>query len=310
MATSFSPAQLERFRREAKKLSRELSITHSEALDRVAVQNGFTNWSLLSKHSGGLALAAATPPVQVLPAGAYRYYLHGDVVEDDPTKCYCARCDVFWPLDHLVPTSHHTDGKDGERFLTSLERWNRLPANERGRRFRPDGAPNVLEALARAARVAHEAARSPFHRWLDGQRNRNDPVGDVAGDILRDEGFPIGAATKREVEGYLEGYGSHVIRAVRQAWKEFEGRAGRERTLAEALAAVLKLTLAEAEELADAEPMELNGSSGESLSGYEFDFTRYASPKLAAKLMKKRGSLRLTVDPWFFEGIRDTEFPN
>lgn len=51
MSTSFSPVQLERFRREAKKLSRESSITHSEALDRIAIRRGFTNWSLLVKHS-------------------------------------------------------------------------------------------------------------------------------------------------------------------------------------------------------------------------------------------------------------------
>lgn len=310
MATSFSPAQLERFRREAKKLSRELSITHSEALDRIAVQNGFTNWSLLSKHSSVPNAVAPVPPAPARPIGAYRYYLHGDVVEDDPSKCYCARCDVFWPLDHLVPTSYHTDGKDGERFLSSLARWNRLSSDERGRKFRPDGAPNVLEAPARAAQAAHDAARSPFHRWLDGQRKRNDPVGDLAGDILGDESFPIGASTRRDVEEHLEGHGSHVIRAVRQAWREFEGGAMRERTLAEALAAELKLTVAEAEELADAEPMELTGHSGESFSGYEFDFTRYASPKLAAKLMKKRGSLKLTVGPWFFEGIRNADFPN
>lgn len=51
MATSFSFSQLERFRREAKKLKRELSITHSEALDRIAAQHGFKNWSLLVRHS-------------------------------------------------------------------------------------------------------------------------------------------------------------------------------------------------------------------------------------------------------------------
>jgi uncharacterized protein YozE (UPF0346 family) len=310
MATSFSATQLERFRREAKKLSRELTITHSEALDRIAGQNGFTNWSLLSKHSSATgATSAAEQVTRSLPMGAYRYYLHGDVSESDPTKCYCARCDVFWPLDHLVPSSYHTDGKDGERFLSNLTSWNKLPPAERGRKFRPDRAPNILEASARAARAAREAARSQFHRWLDAQRNRDDPVGDLAEDILRDEGFPLSASTKREVENYFEGYRSHVIRAVRQAWREFEGEEGRKQTMAEALAAELNLTVVEAEELADAEPTELTGHSGESLSGYEFDFTGYASPKLAAKLMKMRGSLRLTVGPWFLEGIRSSDFP-
>lgn len=80
-------------------------------------------------------------------------------------------------------------------------------------------------------------------------------------------------------------------------------------TLAEALAAKLGVSVEEAEELADADPMELTGHSGETPSGYEFDFTQYASPKLAAKLIKKHGSLRLRVDPWFYNGIRNDEFP-
>lgn len=310
MATSFSSAQLERFRREAKKLSRELSITHSEALDRIAGQNGFTNWSLLAKHSGAQTAATASAPVaRSLPMRGDRYYLHGDVSEGDPSKCFCARCDVFWPLDHLVPVSHHTDGKDGEKFLSNLASWNKLPLDERGRRFRPDGVPNVLEASARAARAARDAARSRFHRWLETQRDRNDPVGDLAEDILRDKSFPLSASTKREVEDYFEGYGSHVVRAVRQAWREFEPEHLRERTMAEALAAELSLTVAEAEELADAEPTELTGHSGESFSGYEFDFTDYASPKVAAKLLKMRSSLKLTVGPWFLDGIRSPDFP-
>ena len=69
MATSFSPAQLERFRREAKKRSRELSINHSEALDRIAVQNGFTNWSLLSKHSSVPNAVAPMPPAPRIRSG-------------------------------------------------------------------------------------------------------------------------------------------------------------------------------------------------------------------------------------------------
>lgn len=310
MGTSFTFVQLERFRREAKKISRESSLTHSEALDRIAEQNGFTNWSLLSKHSRGCtAVATASSKKPSRPAGVDRYYLHGDVAEDDPLKCYCSRCDAFWPLDHLVAASFHAEGKDGERFLSSLARWNWTPVEERGLRYRPDGAPNVLEATARAAQAAYEAARAPFHLWLDSQRDRNDPVGDLAGDILRDERFPIGVKTKREVEEYLNGYGPHVLRAVRQAWREFEGRAVQRRTFSEALAEELKITVTEAEELADAEPIELTGSSGESLSGYEFDFSRYASPKLAAKLMRKRGSLRLTVGPWFFDSILSADLP-
>ena len=68
--------------------------------------------------------------------------------------------------------------------------------------------------------------------------------------------------------------------------------------------------MAEAHELTDAEAMELTNHSGDVRTGFEFDFTNYASPKLAAKLMKKRGTLKLTVDEWFFDDIRGADFPN
>lgn len=302
MATSFSPAQLERFRREAKKLSRELSITHSEALDRIAAQHGFTNWSLLAKHS-----AAVQPPETVdellSTSSRYRYYLHGDVVEGEPGRCYCARCDVFWELNHFHPTSWHKDGEDGERFLSSLASWNKLTPSEKGNRYRPANAPNVLQQASEAARAAREATRSPFHKWLEGQRGRNDPVGDLADDVFGDKSFPLGASTRREVEEYLSRYGNHVIRALRDAWREFQSSP--KKTLAQALAAELGITESEAEELADVEAQELTGNSGEMTYSYLFDFTDCASPKLAAKLRKKHGSLQLEVGPWFFEGVQE-----
>lgn len=98
--------------------------------------------------------------------------------------------------------------------------------------------------------------------------------------------------------------------ALDQDWGDDDEDSAPVKTMAEALAEELGISVAEAEELADAEPMELTGHSGESFSGYEFDFTRYASPKLAAKLMKKRGSLQLRVGPWFYDGVRNADFPN
>lgn len=77
-------------------------------------------------------------------------------------------------------------------------------------------------------------------------------------------------------------------------------------TLAEAFVSRLRITKSEAEELVDAEAIELTGSSGESFSGYEFDFTDHATPKLAAKLMDMYGSLTLRVGPYFFENIRSS----
>ncbi|WP_322979269.1 glyoxalase superfamily protein [Pseudomonas sp. C11] len=51
MARVFTEAQVERFKREAKKLRHfEPDLTHSAALDRIAAQQGFSNWSLLHRH--------------------------------------------------------------------------------------------------------------------------------------------------------------------------------------------------------------------------------------------------------------------
>lgn len=76
------------------------------------------------------------------------------------------------------------------------------------------------------------------------------------------------------------------------------------RTLAEALAETLGIDVAEAEELTDAEPQELTGSSDDGMVyGYLFDFADFASPELADKLMQLHGSLTLEVGAWFFNDI-------
>lgn len=223
MAISFTLAQLERFRREAKNLGRELSITHSEALDRIATRHGFTNWSLLAKHNNtGSVPVTVVEPLVASGSVRHRYYLHGDMQEGELGKCYCVRCDLFEDLSHFQPTSWHKDGDDGERFLSSLARWNKLTLSEKGNRYRPANALNVLQQAAEAARVAREQARSPFHLWLEGQRGRNDPVGDLAQDVLGDKGFPLGASTRREIESYLSRYGDHIVHALGQAWREYQ----------------------------------------------------------------------------------------
>ncbi len=51
MTALFTIAQVERFKREAKRLHRESHISHSQALDQIANVNGYSNWSLLAKHS-------------------------------------------------------------------------------------------------------------------------------------------------------------------------------------------------------------------------------------------------------------------
>lgn len=165
MATSFSPKQLERFRREAKKLGRDLSITHSDALDRIASRHSFQNWSLLAKHSAAADTPPAPPrvPVSVVTPGVptERYYLHGDVKADEPRLCYCVRCDLAVEPSHFDGLGYHGDGGDGERYLASLARHNALPSARKAARRRPDGWPHALSQNA-------PPTRPPAPRFIAG----------------------------------------------------------------------------------------------------------------------------------------------
>lgn len=50
MHSHFSSAQIEHLRRQAKQLSKTAGTPLSKALDQIAQQNGWSNWSLLMKH--------------------------------------------------------------------------------------------------------------------------------------------------------------------------------------------------------------------------------------------------------------------
>ncbi len=233
MNTSYTLAQLEQFRRDAKRIAKQNTISHNEALDRVAASEGWANWSLLAKHKrpdksslDTVADPTAKPcntakPVVPKPVDTrIRYYLHGDQNEQDSSKYYCARCDLSVDAAHFG--NDHPEGNE-ERFLSSLARWTRREQEEPTGMRRPADAPNLLAAKALAANAAYEASRSEFHRWIERQKDRDDARGDLASDIWRDRKFPVGASTLAEVQRHLElrGAASEAIKALKRAWVAF-----------------------------------------------------------------------------------------
>lgn len=77
MPVTFTPAQIEQFKLRAKHSSRETNTSHSEALDQIAREHGFNNWSLLIKHVAPaddiqrpLAIAGEAAPVDTPTAQA------------------------------------------------------------------------------------------------------------------------------------------------------------------------------------------------------------------------------------------------
>lgn len=221
MANSLYPEQIARIKRQAKKLVRERSITHAEALDKAAAEHGFANWSLLSKAR----VAPADRPKLITQAAAgqaaTRYYLHGDQDETDPFVYFCARCDSFCPPDHFENAALHQGQSHEMRYIESIERWNERGTVWRRLYRRPEDATNLLAAKAVAFNASYQQSRSAFHRWLLTQVDRHDVVSDLAVDVRADKSFPVGASSRQEIERYLERYGDHVLEAMERAWLEF-----------------------------------------------------------------------------------------
>ena len=220
MQASPSPALIEQSRRNAKRLAKQADIPLNQAQDQIAQSYGFGNWSQFAKARDKPAPIPTPAPV---PRGPRRY-LHGDQDERNPAVYYCAECDFFGEPDHF-DRPHRVP--HGERALSAIERFQRSPSDYTSIGHRPENPTNILQPDIEAeklARAAREAARSPFHRWIEQQRDRDDPVGDLAYDVMRDKRFPTGVQSLKEAKAYLgSGLGrSHAVKALTAAWREFE----------------------------------------------------------------------------------------
>jgi len=82
---------------------------------------------------------------------------------------------------------------------------------------------NLVAAQAEEERRDREAARSDFHRWIEQQVGRDDLIGDIARDIMRDDNFPRTATTRSAVVQYIEDASTwdKPVAAVKEAWTEF-----------------------------------------------------------------------------------------
>ncbi len=223
MQASPSPALIAQVRRNAKRLAKQAAIPLHQAQDQIACTYGFANWSQFAKGSGVRAL-----PAKPLAPTTRRHYLHGDQQESEPHLYYCAECDFFGDAEHFAGR-HRVD--HGERALKAMERFQRAPEDFASGVHRPANGPSILTdaiALALAAQHAKEAARSPFHRWMEQQRDREDPIGDLACDVMRDKYFPTGVQSLKEARQHLtNGLASRqALKALASAWREFDALPG------------------------------------------------------------------------------------
>ncbi|WP_052224104.1 YozE family protein [Comamonas testosteroni] len=232
MTTPLTPAQVEQLKRRAKKLAREESIPLHEAQRRLAVENGYENWSLLHKHRASTDKVApsvrAIPVVEsmtpqltaIVSGGLNRQYLHGDQHEVHLSRFYCRSCDEFVAPEHFF--EKHDRQETLGRALDALTRWN-LPSSENAE-MRPDDAHNMLEDEARLEAIAFQQSRGTFHRWLERHKGKNSPVGDLAVDVFGDKKFPVAVKSVEEAVSYLHSRfaSDGAVKAMQQAWRQFE----------------------------------------------------------------------------------------
>jgi len=149
-----------------------------------------------------------------------RHYLHGDEIEDEPGVYFCVSCDKFMEAEHF---DREHAAKSYERYFAGLQRWQRWPARSKGGVRRPANPVNVVAPAALAHQAAYEASRSPFHRWLGQQVQRNGAIGDLARDVRRDNRFPVSEASREAVQRYFEAVARtpDVMLAFKRAWREF-----------------------------------------------------------------------------------------
>jgi hypothetical protein len=62
-----------------------------------------------------------------------------------------------------------------------------------------------------------------FTTWLKQQAKRDDPVGDLAGDVSRDSYWPHRGGLRTYIQ-HLTNHGAceDAIKALKQAWREYE----------------------------------------------------------------------------------------
>ena len=70
--------------------------------------------------------------------------------------------------------------------------------------------------------MTHTSPRSPFLAWLDTQRERDGPIGDLARDVAQDEDFPR-TMIYPTMRDYLweKGAVAETCQALREAWRQY-----------------------------------------------------------------------------------------
>lgn len=170
-----SPARADALKRQAKRIKRSENISQSEALNRLALEEGFANWSLLSQaikepnlamQKGGIAVAAipAVKPHSVILSGFIR-----NREDKDPPRIFHEYLDTRYPGSryakcNLVPRGWCSSGRESavmEEMATAIRAIQFMDATG----LRPSNAH--ARVYGRALTVGFDHTQI----WLDAENN-------------------------------------------------------------------------------------------------------------------------------------------
>lgn len=154
-----------------------------------------------------------------------RYYVHGDESEQSLDVFFCSICDSFEPKAHFEEPMHIRRAK--EKIDATTLGLKRLKSSVPRKYRRPRGPKNVFKLN----RHLGKSKTSPFYRWLLRQRERDDPIGDLACDAERDRKFPKNSQARNTLRTHLSSSNAQgvVFAILDEALHEFrQSHSGRE----------------------------------------------------------------------------------
>lgn len=144
-----------------------------------------------------------------------RYYFHGDVNELNINKYFCALCDSFEYKEHFYSDDNHKANNQG-KYVDSLNRYKKANKNFYKNFLRPAKTENLFSSIS-------YKINGNFYSWLTKQRDRDDPVGNLARDVMSDKSFPKETDSFSIIKIHLviKNASDEVIQTLREAFDEF-----------------------------------------------------------------------------------------
>ncbi len=152
-----------------------------------------------------------------------RFYIHGDRHNEQNNKFYCSFCDCFDTATHFkkcMSLEAHI-----KKYSFAIDKIKSADLDRKKLIFRPSSSQNYFAKL----KIKNEQA-SRFYKWINKQLDRDDPISDLANDIISDRKFPKSEDSYKSIYSYIltKGACDEALQALYEAFLEFrKGRNSR-----------------------------------------------------------------------------------